>query len=88
MIRYTASTIGIFYCVFAATASCWADAIDMNVSLGTSALIGHPAGPFSLDFQLLDGAGTNDGNNTATLSQFVFGGGAPSGAQRLGASWQ
>jgi hypothetical protein len=42
-----------------------------QVSLNTAALEGNAAGPFSLDFQLV---GT--GNNTATLSNFQFGGGA------------
>ncbi len=51
-----------------------ADAI-YNVSLDTSSLIGNAAGPFSLDFQFNDGSGTNDGNNTVTLTNFAFGGG-------------
>jgi hypothetical protein len=50
-----------------------------NVSIDTSSLIGNAAGPFSLDFQLTDGSGTNDGNNTVTLSNIVFGTGSPSG---------
>jgi hypothetical protein len=83
MIRFTTSGLGILCCVFAAAASGWAAAIDVSVTLGTGALIGHPAGPFSLDFQLSDGSGTNDGNNTATLSQFGFGGGGPSGTPTL-----
>lgn len=51
-----------------------------EINVNTSALIGHPAGPFYLDFQLNDGAGVGNGNNTATLSGFSFGGGAPLGA--------
>lgn len=47
-----------------------------DVRLNTSPLIGHPAGPFYLDFQLNDGAGSGNGNNTAILSQFNFGGGS------------
>jgi hypothetical protein len=43
------------------------------VSLDTSPLIGHPAAPFYLEFQLNDGSGTGDGNNTVTLSDFNFG---------------
>jgi hypothetical protein len=45
------------------------------VSLTTAPLIGHPAGLFSLDVQLNDGAGTGDGNNTVVLSNFDFGNG-------------
>lgn len=51
-----------------------------TVSLDTSSLIGHAGGPYSLDFQLGDGSGTSDGNNTATLSGFNFGSGAATGA--------
>jgi PEP-CTERM motif len=47
-----------------------------SVGLNTSALIGHPAGPFYLDFQLNDGTGLGNGNNTAILSQFNFNGGS------------
>jgi hypothetical protein len=49
-----------------------------TVTLNTtplSTLPGSGAGPFYLFFQLTDGSGTNDGNNTATLSLFNFGGG-------------
>jgi PEP-CTERM motif len=42
-----------------------------EVSLNTAPLEGNTAGPFSLDFQFI---GT--GNNTVTLSNFQFGGGA------------
>src|SRR5262249_21656021 len=42
----------------------------------TSSLIGNPAGPFALGFVLTDGSGADDGNNTATLSSFSFGGGS------------
>jgi hypothetical protein len=50
-----------------------------TVSLDTTSLIGNGNGPFSLDFQLSDGSGTNDGNNTATLSNFSFDSGSASG---------
>jgi len=49
------------------------------VQLNTSALIGNAAGPFYLDFQLNDGTGIGNGNNTAIVSQFNFNGGAPLG---------
>lgn len=45
------------------------------VSLNTTPLIGHPAGPFFLNFQFTDGQGTGDTNNTVTVSNFAFGGG-------------
>lgn len=54
-----------------------------NISMTTAALIGHPAGPFSLEFQLNDGSGTGDANNTAVLSSFLFGGGNASGGPTL-----
>jgi hypothetical protein len=50
-----------------------------SVSLNTAPLIGNPNGPFLLDFQLTDGGGTGDGNNSATLSQFQFGAGGSAG---------
>ena len=51
-----------------------------NVSLDTSALVGHPSGPFYLDFQLIDGSGIGNGNNTALVSDFQFGGGGADGS--------
>jgi len=50
-----------------------AAAINYNINLNTAPLIAHAAGPFSLNFQLTDGSGTNDANNTVTLSGFQFG---------------
>jgi hypothetical protein len=50
-----------------------------HVDVNTSALVGNASGPFSLDFQLNDGSGTGDGNNTATLNNFTFGSGSASG---------
>lgn len=44
-----------------------------NVTLNTGAL---PAGNYSLFFQLTDGSGTNDANNTVMLSNFGFAGGS------------
>ena len=49
------------------------------VSLDTSTLIGHPAGPFALNFQLNDGSGLGDANSTAILSDFMFHGGTSTG---------
>ena len=55
--------------------------VSYLVSLNTTPLVGHPAGPFSLGFQLADGSGTGDGDNIAVLSNFNFGtGGSSSGS--------
>ncbi len=55
-----------------------------DVSLNTSPLIGHAAGPFSLAFQFNDGSGAGDSNNTAILSAFQFGaGGSAAGSPSL-----
>lgn len=59
-------------------AACDADLI-FDVTLNTIPLIGDSAAPFYLDFQLNDGSGIAFGNNTATLSNFDFGGGAAAG---------
>src|ERR1051326_4363182 len=50
-----------------------------SVTVDTTSLMGHPAGPFTAAFVLTDGTGFGDGNNTVTLSNFSFGGGSPSG---------
>jgi hypothetical protein len=50
-----------------------------TVTVNTTSLMGNSSAPFSVDFQLTDGTGTGDGNNTATMSSFNFGGGSQSG---------
>jgi hypothetical protein len=58
--------------------------IIVNFTILTGALQGDPAAPFSLDFQLNDGSGAGDANNTAVLSGFLFGaGGGPVGSAAL-----
>jgi hypothetical protein len=52
-----------------------ADSITSAVTVSTTALSGV-TGPFELYFQLNDGSQTGDGNNSVTLSNFSFGGGA------------
>ena len=47
------------------SASSFAGIIDFAVD--TTALVGHPAGPFSIEFQLIDGSGINDANNTFAI---------------------
>lgn len=55
-------------------------AIEYHVEVNTAALIGNPSGPFALDFQLNDGSGSGDGNNSVTLNNFAFGTGSPLGS--------
>ncbi len=50
---------------------------NFHVDLNVAGLIGNPGGEFSLDFQLIKG--NSAPNNTVTLSNFVFTGGAPDG---------
>ena len=69
----------VFCTSLLASASVCDAAFLFNVSLDTSPLIGHPAAPFSLDFQLNDGSATGDRNNTAFLSNFQFGNGGMAG---------
>lgn len=55
--------------------------VTYSFGLNTAPLAGHPAGPFSLNFQLTDGSGALDSNNMVTLSSFQFGaGGSAMGA--------
>jgi hypothetical protein len=51
-----------------------------NVTLDTAPLVGHPAGPFYVEFAFTDGDGYGDGNNTVTASDFDFGGGSALGS--------
>ena len=53
------------------------------LELDTRSLIGHIAAPFFIEFQLNDGSGEGDGNNTALLSNFAFGGGTALGSATL-----
>jgi hypothetical protein len=54
----------------------WAIAapLSFQVLVNTAPLVGQSDGPFSLDFQLNDGSGVSDGNNAATISNFLFNG--------------
>jgi hypothetical protein len=52
-----------------------------SVTLNTTSLAGSASGPFVLDAQLNDGG--DPANNTAVLSNFVFGGGAVFGPPTL-----
>ena len=57
--------------------------IEYFVDINTASLVGNASGPFSLDFQLNDGSGTGDGNNTATINNFTFGSGSAAGTANL-----
>jgi hypothetical protein len=57
---------------------CHADTIA-TINLTTAGLIGHPAGPFSVEFQFTDGSGIGDGNNTVAITNFTFGAGSAIG---------
>ena len=50
-----------------------------NVTLDTTPLVGHPAGPFYIELAFTDGSGIGDLNNTVTFSNFNFGGGSALG---------
>jgi hypothetical protein len=52
-----------------------------DVTIDTTALIGAPGGPFSLNFQLIDGGG--EVTNNATLGDFQFAGGGAVGSPTL-----
>ena len=68
---------------FLEAANCQAD-LMFDVKLDTSGLIGHPAGPFYIDFQLNDGSGDfSKGINTAIISNFSFGNGSLTGTPQL-----
>jgi hypothetical protein len=66
--------------------ACAQAGIIYDVSLNTTPLIGHPAAPFWLGFELADGSGTGDGNNAALLSNFQFGTGGAIGSPFLSGS--
>jgi hypothetical protein len=57
--------------------------IEYYVDVNTASLVGNSSGPFSLDFQLNDGSGLGDANNTATINNFSFGSGNASGTPNL-----
>ena len=50
-----------------------------RVSVDTSPLVDHPAGPFSLLLVMTDGTGIADGKATATITRVELGGGKPLG---------
>lgn len=51
-----------------------------SVTIDTTPLIGHPAGPFSVVFTLTDGNGLVDGTRSVTVANVDFGGGSSLGS--------
>jgi hypothetical protein len=79
------SSLSTFFVMCAFSALCQtaiADAI-YQVTLITSPLVGHPAGPFYVYGEFTDGNGIGDDNNSVTLSNFNFGGGSALGSPLL-----
>jgi hypothetical protein len=73
--------ITMSFAVMCMTAKSDAAPLLFNVSLDTSALVGASEGPFSLNFQLIDGGGT--ATNTVILDHFDFGPGGALGLPSL-----
>lgn len=48
--------------------------VTRRVTWDLEAVVGHSAGPFSLNFQLVDGIGTGDGNASVQVTSSDFGG--------------
>lgn len=69
-IRYCCIALALGLC--AATPGAWADEV-VNVSVNTSSLQGQAGS--EVFFELTDGSGTGNGNNTATMSNFALGSG-------------
>jgi PEP-CTERM motif len=67
-------------CTFSALCQTAVADIIFDVTLNTSPLVGHPAGPFYVYGAFTDGSGIGDANNTVTLSNFTFGGGSSLGS--------
>jgi hypothetical protein len=70
-----------FLCGFCALCqSAIADGISTyDVTLDSAPLVGHPAGPFYVYLEFIDGSGVGDANNTVTVSDVNFGGGSALG---------
>lgn len=73
-------TLATAICAVLAVSAPAAQAAPLFVTLDTSALVGHVAGPFTLAFQLTDGGG--EAATTVTIGAFDFGGGTPEGLPR------
>lgn len=65
---------GLMALFFGAGRNAYADGISDTITVDTSGLPSTPGS--EIVFYLIDGSGTGDGNNTATLGSFGFGGGS------------
>ena len=78
-----AGSLRVFWALLLVASVAGSEAVDANsiftVTLDTSPLVGSPSAPFAAAFQLVDGSGLADNNNSATLTSFAFGGGSASG---------
>lgn len=74
---FTSLTVAL--AIFTASAA-YANAV-FTVTLNTTPLVGSLSAPFAVFFQLNDGSGlaTGDGNNTAIINNFAFGGDSAGG---------
>ncbi len=70
--RHLLVTLGALFLLLVSPQTSRADTISIN----TSSLQGNASGPFVLEYFLLDASISGDGNNTAVLSSFDFGGGS------------
>jgi len=73
---FSKQTLALVACALLGATTSHASNFLFHINVNTSPLIGNPNGTFSLDFQLNDGTGNGDANNTVTLSNFNFGGGS------------
>ena len=70
--RHLLVTVGALFLLLMTQRPAHAD----NITIDTTSLQGNASGPFELAFVLLDASISGDGNNTAVLSNFDFGGGS------------
>src|SRR4051794_25578798 len=70
--------VGLALTLIPATGHC---SLVLDVTLDTTALQANSSGsPYSIDFTFIDGSGTNDGNNSVTISGISFGVGGSAGS--------
>ena len=81
--RYGFSAVVIAALLIAAGQQAAYGNVVTTETFDTSALVGNPAGPFSVALVFIDGSGTGDGNNMITLSSFSFGGGSAGAVSSL-----
>ncbi len=79
LLKAAAPAAGLALLLTLAVRPARADSITANVTVNTSGFVGS-ADTFELFFQLNDGSGSGDGNNTVSLSNFAFGAGGSGGA--------